>query len=204
MMHSSLVMRTALIVGVVTVAAGCAKPPTDQIARAEQALAAAEQAEAPVYAADEWAAAQTAMDTAQAEIAAQQAKFALIRSYTKATELMTAAGDLAQAAEEAGAAGREKARTDAESLLGQIRAGLEAATGLIADLEGCRRRPKGFARDLEMLQGTLQGLQQAVPQVEGAVAGGRFKEAITEATSLGSQVEAFVSDLEAAKAKIGC
>ena len=110
------------------VAAGCAKPPQQEIDALKATMTAAEQAEAPKYAPDAWNAAQQAQNAVNAEIEAQANKFALFRSYTKTKEQITAANQQAAAAQDAAVAGKEAARNAANDALAAVRTSLDSAT----------------------------------------------------------------------------
>ena len=108
------------------VAAGCAKPPQQEIDALTAAVTAAEQAEAPKYAADAWSNAQQARNAVNAELEAQANKFALFRSYTKTKELIAAANAAAASAKDAGVAGKEAARNAANEALSAAKASLRS------------------------------------------------------------------------------
>lgn len=186
------------------VAAGCAKPPQQEIDALKAALTAAEQAEAPKYAADAWNGAQQAMNAVNAEVEAQANKFALFRSYTKTKELIAAANQSAEAAKQAATAGKEAAMNAANEALAAARTSLEAATTAMAELGACRRKPKDFKKDMEMMQATLDGYAAQVAGIESAVAAEDFFGARSQAESLKASVDTLVSDMQGAKEKIKC
>jgi len=186
------------------VAAGCAKPPQQEIDALKAAMTAAEQAEAPKYAADAWSGAQQAMNAVNAEVEAQANKFALFRSYTKTKELIAAANQSAEAAQQAGVAGKEAAMNAANEALAGAQASLEAATTAMAELGACRRKPKDFKKDMEMMQATLDGYAAQVAGIESAVAAEDFFGARSQAESLKASVDTLVSDMQGAKEKIKC
>jgi hypothetical protein len=186
------------------VAAGCAKPPQQEIDALKAAMTAADQAEAPKYAADAWNSAQQAMNAVNAEVEAQANKFALFRSYTKTKELIAAANQAADGARQAGAAGKEAARNAANDALAAARTSLESANTTMAELAACRRKPKDFKKDMEMMQATLDGYAAQVAGIESAVASEDFFGARSQAESLKSSVDTLVSDMQGAKEKIRC
>jgi len=186
------------------VAAGCAKPPQQEIDALKAAMSAAEQAEAPKYAADAWNNAQQAMNAVNAEVEAQANKFALFRSYTKTKELIAAADQAASAAQDAGVAGKEAARNAANEALAAAQASLDTATATMTELGECRRKPKDFKKDMEMMQATLDGYTAQVAGIESAIASEDFFGAKSQADSLKSSVDTLVSDLQGAKEKIKC
>jgi len=189
---------------ILVVAAGCAKPPQQEIDALKAAMTAAEQAEAPKYAADAWNGAQQAMNAVNAEVEAQANKFALFRSYTKTKELIAAANQSAEAAQQAGRAGKEAAMNAANEALAGAQGSLEAATAMMAELGACRRKPKDFKKDMEMMQATLDGYAAQVAGIESAIASEDFFGARSQADSLKASVDTLVSDMQGAKEKIRC
>ena len=186
------------------VAAGCAKPPQQEIDALKASMTAAEQAEAPKYAADAWSSAQQAQNAVNAEVEAQANKFALFRSYTKTKELTTAANQAAVAAQDAGVAGKEAARNAANEALAAARASLDSATTAMTELAACKRKPKDFKKDMEMMQATLDGYTAQVAGIESAIAAEDFFGARSQAESLKSSVDTLVSDVQGAKERIKC
>ncbi len=203
-MSKNISYRLAVVAVVALLAAGCAKPPQVEIDATKAALTAAETAEAKTYATDAWNTAQQSLNAANAEVEAQNAKFALFRSYTKAKELLAKAKMDAEMAQREGVAGKEKARNEAQAAVDAVKASLTNAETLLTDLAACKRKPKGFAKDLEQLQGSLQGLKDVLPGIESAFAQEDFFGAKSQAQSLDQQVGTLVTDLTNAKTKINC
>lgn len=185
-------------------AGACAEPPTEKIDAAKAALAEAEAAEAETYAPDALEDARSAMDAVQTELDTQQGKFALFRSYKDAETLIADAASKANAAKSAASAGKQQAMEDSQAAIETAKATLANAGTLIADLEGCRRRPKGFAADLAALQGTLDGLNSELASAESAHASEDYFQARSQADSVNSRGGTLVADLEAAKTKLRC
>ncbi len=187
-----------------TVAAGCAKPPQQEIDALTAAVTGAEQAEAPKYAADAWSGAQQARNAVNAELEAQANKFALFRSYTKTKELIAAANTAAGSAKDAGAAGKEAAKNAANEALAAAKASLEAATAVATELGACKRKPKDFKKDMEAMQATLDGYAAQVAGIESAIGSEDFFGARSQGESLKGQVDTLVADMQGAKVKIKC
>lgn len=199
--------RGVVVVGIVLSVIGmaaCAKPPQQAIDQANAAVASATQAEAATYAADEWATAQQSINNAMAEIEAQQAKFAPLRSYKNANQLLATAQQDAAAAQAAAVEAKAAARAEVEQAIAGIEASFAQADELLQALENCRRRPKGFASDLEIMRGNVDGLRGQLADVQAAADGEQFLEAKTLASELQQQVDTVVTDLENAKTKLGC
>jgi len=200
--------RTMVMVGGVLLVlgglVGCAKAPQQSIDQAQAALDQAQKAQAPDYAPEAWDEAQQSMNAAMAEVEAQNAKFAPLRSYKNAGQLIETARDEAAKAEQAAVSGKERAKAEAESAVTAVKGSLDQANQLLDQLGRCRRRPKGFASDLRLLRGNVDGLAQQLGDVESAVSSEGYLEARTLAVELKTQVDSVVNDLERAKAKIGC
>jgi chromosome segregation ATPase len=198
-----LVLGASLVLAIGMLGA-CAKPPRAELDQAQAALKAAREAEAPTYSSQAWDTAQKSMNAATAEIEAQNAKFALTRSYKKAQGLLATAQQDAAAAQQAAVEGKELAKAEVEQAVAQIEASFAQADELLQKLETCRRRPKGFASDLELLRGNVDGLRGQLTDVQATAAEEQYIEAKSLAQELLGQVDSVVADLESAKAKIGC
>jgi len=194
----------ALVVVLAIVAAACAKPPTVELDAAKAALAAARSAEAATYAESALNTADTAMAAVETELKAQEAKFALFRSYKKTKELITAATAAAKQAEEAAVAGKRKAYEEATAARDAAQASLTSVQGMLTQLEACKRKPKGFSKDMELLRGAADGLAASFPEIDEAVNGERYFQAKTQAETVKTQLDQLLADLEQAKTKIGC
>ena len=182
----------------------CARVPQGEIDQADVALAAAGDAEAAIYAQSEWEAAQASMNAARAEVEAQNAKFALVRSYKKAQELLATARDAADEAERAAIDGKEAMRLQVEDAVAAIEGGLNEASEHLHALQSCRKRPKGFAADLDMLRGATEGLVVQLGAVTSAADAENYSEAVTMSRELQGQVDALLADLQSARTKLGC
>jgi hypothetical protein len=204
MLEKRLVLVSLCLAVAIFGIVGCAKLPQAEIDGAEVALAVAGEAEAAVYAQNEWEGAQQAMNAAKAEVERQNAKFALVRSYTKAEGLLAEAKKSADAAQQAAIAGKEAMRVQVENSVAAITSALSKASEDLNALQSCRRRPKGFATDLEMLRGNTEGLETQLGAVTAAAEAEKYKEAETMAQELQGQVDALLADLGNARAKLGC
>lgn len=193
----------AVAILTLALATGCAKPPQQEIDTVKASLSAIE-ADASKYAGESWNKAQQAVNAVNAEVEAQANKFALFRSYTKTKELIAAATATVAEAKDTAAANKEAAKNAANETLAAAKAGLESANGLFAELEKCRRKPKDFKKDMEMMKGTYDGYAAQVAGIEGAIAAEDYLGAKRQAESLKSSVDTLVTDLQGAKEKIKC
>ncbi len=193
-----------VVAGLALGASGCAKVPQPAIDQARETLAAAGQAQASIYAAAEWDAAQGAVNAAMAEIEAQNAKFALLRSYGKAEELLAAAQQQAAAAQQAAVAGKEQMRVEVAESVAAIEGKLAQGQQILGELAACRKRPKGFAADLELMTGKVDALASQLVNLRSTAAAEDFVEAKSMAQGLATEVDVVLVDLENAKAALGC
>ena len=95
-------------------------------------------------------------------------------------------------------------RLRVEGAVAAIEAGLTGASDHLNALQNCRKRPKGFAADLEMLRGNTEGLVTQLGVITSATEAEKYSEAETMAQELQGQVDALLADLESARAKLGC
>ena len=202
-MRNTKLALLGVAVFAMTLATGCAKPPQVEIDAVKASLASVE-ADASKYAADSWNKAQQAVNAVNAEVEAQANKFALFRSYTKSKELIAAANQSITEAKDAAGTAKETAKTAANETLAAAKASLDAANTAMADLGKCRRLPKDFKKDMELMKGNYDGLAAQVGGIESAIASEDYLNAKAQADSLKSSADTLVTDLQGAKVKIKC
>jgi chromosome segregation ATPase len=186
-----------------TLATGCAKPPQVEIDAVKASLSGVE-ADASKYASEAWSKAQQAVNAVSAEVEAQANKFALFRSYTKTKELITAANQSINEAKDAAGSAKEAAKQAANDTLAQAKTALDAANTAMADLAKCRRQPKDFKKDMELMKGNYDGLAAQVASIESAIASEDYLGAKAQAESLKASVDTLNADLASAKEKLKC
>lgn len=204
MSKKQFVLWTLGVAALALLLGGCAKAPTQELEAAQAALAEAEAAGAPAYAPEAWQAAQTTLNAAQAKIEEQNGKLGLMRSYDEANQLLTQAATEAAAARDAAVTGKETARTAGEAALVAVNDSVTTAQTLLADLDRCPRKPKGFAVDLAELRGKVEGLGTQAGDAQTALGEERFLEAKTMAETAQTEAGALVADLQGALGKLGC
>lgn len=184
----------SVFAAVVLLSAACAKEPTESVTAATSALAAAKAAEAADYAPAALASAETASAALQAELKAQGEKFSLTRSYTKAAELAAAAKAAADTAAAETVSGKEQMGTEATTLVAEVRSAVEAANQALA------RAPKGkgSAADLEAMKSDVAGIAAALPEMDAAIADGKYKDAKVKAEAAKATLDKIVADVQAA------
>ena len=202
-MRNTKLALLGVAVFAMTLATGCAKPPQVEIDAVKASLSAIE-GDASKYAADGWNKAQQAVNAVNAEIEAQANKFALFRSYTKSKELIAAANQAITEAKDGAAAAKEAAKNAANETLAAAKTALDAANTAMADLTKCKRQPKDFKKDMELMKGNYDGLAAQVGGIEAAIASEDYLGAKAQADSLKSSADTLVTDLQGAKVKIKC
>ncbi len=203
-MRSKTTLVIAVLLSSALLVTGCAKPPQAEIDAAKAALDAAVAAKAEAYAGPELSAAREAMNAAQAEIDTQAGKFALFRSYKNAKTLLADVVTKANAARDAAVANLEKAKQEATAAIEAAKAAVAGAQTELTTLEGCKRKPKGFAADLTVLKGTLDGLVAELPNLDTAFGSEDYLGAKSAAEALTARAQTLVTDLQNAKTKIKC
>ena len=122
---------------------------------------------------------------------------AVVNPFTSLDQAITEAKDGAAAAKEA-------AKNAANETLAAAKTALDAANTAMADLGKCRRQPKDFKKDMELMKGNYDGLAAQVGGIESAIASEDYLGAKAQGDSLKSSVDMLVSDLQGAKVKIKC
>jgi hypothetical protein len=74
----------------------------------------------------------------------------------------------------------------------------------MTDLEACKRKPKGFAKDMEMLKANWDGLNAQVADLDAKLAAEDFQGAQSAGDALKASADTLGADLAAAKEKIKC
>lgn len=172
--------------------AACASKPEAESAAAQAALENAKNAEADVYAPSEFQAAQSALSSAEAEIAAQEENYSFTRDYEQAKALLEEAKTTAESAASNASVAKEEARNESQTLRGEAEAAIQNARDLLAKAP----RGKGTRADLEALNADLASAESAFAAANQALndgrhldAGNQFREVISQAQSIASDVE---------------
>jgi hypothetical protein len=179
-------------------AAGCARPPADQINAAEQAVKDAQQSGAATYAANDYAKVEGLLTAMKQEVADQDAKFALLRDYGKAEQL--AATTKAEA--ERVKADATKKMEEAKFAATQAQHGAEAAVQ--STLELVSRAPAGKDRAaLESIKTDAQALKASLNDVQLMLDKSDYLGAQTKAKAIREKAEAVSHEIQTALAKTG-
>jgi hypothetical protein len=168
-----------------------------EIDGAKQALDRARDAQAPDYAPEAWTAANDAQARLDAELDAQQHKNALFRSYNKAKELATEVKSSAEAATELASTGKEKAKTEAATLMSQARDEHALAQKALDSAP----KGKGTEADLASLKGNVTTIDGTLAEMQRAFDAGDYIGAKTKAQAAIDASREIVKEIEAAKAQ---
>jgi hypothetical protein len=197
-----LIIRVAIVTGLLLLLGACVRYPAAEIDSAEQAFADAHAVEAETYAADEWRAAHEALIAAEAEIAVQESRLAPLRSYGEAVAMLTDAEGLARSAESTSVIGRNRACRETEAAVARLRSEISRATMLINEQELGLTGSSESARDLGLRRQELLSLNESIAEIEIAIGEGRIQQASTMAVALENKASALVSCSNDARGRI--
>lgn len=176
---------------------GCAKPPEQEIQKANTAFDAARAAEAEEYVPDAF---QVAMDTLRAAEAAKaeaDGKFALFRSYGKAKALYVSAEALANQAATEAAAEKERVKQEVTSLLAQGQTTLNSADVALKKAP----KGKGTKAEIELIKGDLTAAQTMFTDAQNEFNAGKYKVAKAKVEAAIQKAQSVIDQIEQAKAK---
>ncbi len=176
---------------------GCAKPPEQEIQKANSSIEAARAAEAEEYVPESF---QVAMDTLNAANASKQeadGKFALFRSYSKAKALYVSADALASKASQDAAAEKEWVKQEVTGLLTQAKAVLDSANAALAKAP----KGKGSKADIELIKNDLAAAQASFDDANNDFNAGKYKIAKAKVEAAMQKAQAVIDEIAAAKAK---
>ncbi len=188
------IVPSTLALGVVLLAAGCSKPPTDAVNAAKAALETAREAGAADYALESLGAAERAQTDLEVEIAAQEQKFSLLRSYAKAEELATAAQAAAAEATQDAAAGKEAARTEATTLMDSVRATLAEVKELVDKAP----RGKGTRAEIDAMKADVAAVESGVGDIDAAILEGQYLDALAKAQAASETLDQVKAEIQGA------
>ncbi len=182
----------------VTLIAGCAQPPTEQITAAEQAIKDAQQSGAATYVADEYAKLEGTFAAIKKEVADQDGKFALFRDYGKVEQLVATAkadadrvkGEAVKKMEAAKAAATQAQQMAQDAVKNTLELVAKAPTGKD------RAALEDIKTDAEALKASLNDVQMMLDKSD-------YLGAQTKATAIQDKSQAVSHEIETALAKIG-
>ncbi len=193
--NSSIVLSIASFLLLI---AGCAQPPTEQIAAAEQAIRDAQSSGAATYTADEYAKLEGGLAAIKKEVAEQDGKFPLFRDYGKVEQLVTAAKTDAERVKAEAVKKMEEAKQAA------LRAQQTAQEAVKSALDLVAKAPAGKDRAaLEAIKTDAEALKASLIDVQVMLDKSDYMGAQTKAKAITDKSQAVSHEIETALAKIG-
>jgi uncharacterized membrane-anchored protein len=190
-------ISSMLIVPLVVMAVGCAKPPTDKLASAEKAVSDARAAGAQTYVAEDFTKLEGMLASAKKEIAEQDAKFVLLRDYGKSEQLL----DSVQA--DSGRVTTETAKKKEEAKAAAIQAQQAAQEAVKQAQELVAKAPSGKDRTaLQAIKADSEGLTASLTEVQKALDGGDFPGAQAKAKAIQDKAQSIMNEVQQAMAKV--
>jgi len=180
------------------------EPPEEEIEAAQTAFEEARASEAATYAPTKWALAQRTLDAATLEVETQTEKPRVARRYEEAIELLAEAAKQARAARSEATDEIAQLQSERSAALDSAGSGFDAARTVLASLDACQRRPKGFSRDLEVLDGQAEAIEVELLSVQGTFDGEDLYVAVEAANAIQERIDALSTDLMSVKEKSGC
>ncbi len=183
-----------LLLLVLVVMVGCAKPPQEKIQAATQSIEQAQQAGASDYAPESLKAAEDSKTALDAELKAQDEKFALFRSYKHAEELADQTKAKGEQAANDAKTRKEQVKAEAQTLINDSKTALTEAKDKLAKAP----KGKGTAADLKALDADLAGAESALTEAESAMNAERFLDAKAKAEAVKSKIGDVNNQIQAA------
>lgn len=187
-----LILTLVVVLG--TLASGCANPPDEEMARAEQGLQAARDAEASTYAHASLRDVALSLRAAQLEVVTQSERFAIMRKYDEAIKLLKTTLEKAEATRTEAIDAKEAARMEAEARLGNARQAVSNADTVLVDAP----RAKGTKADILALTADLDGIRGEVNALEAQIEAEEYFDAHDKAASIVVAAEAITAEIQAA------
>jgi HPt (histidine-containing phosphotransfer) domain-containing protein len=186
--------------------AGCAKPPTEDIDSAKQAVESAKSAGAEKYLPDNAKGLDDELSAAMDEVKVQDGKFPLFRKYDKAKEMFASARTNAEKLKTDTFAKKEEAKKNAIASLGEANSSISNANAML------EKAPAGkeTKAEIEALKGDIKAAEDSLSEVQKAIDGEDYSGATAKANSIkgkadsvSAQVQQAIEKVEAAKKATG-
>ena len=179
-------------------AAGCAKPPQEQIDAAEKALKEAQLRGAATYTADEYAKLEGTLAALKKEVTEQEGRFALVRDYGKAEQLAASAKADGERVTADAAKKKEEAKAAAHQAQQVAQEAVKSTLALVA------QAPVGKDRAaLEAIKNDAEALKASLNQVQLAIDKEDYPAAQTQAKAIHDKSQAVSAEIQNALAKVG-
>ncbi len=192
------ILAGCFLIGLFFFMAGCAKPPTEDIDAAKNAVESAQSVGAEKYLPDNAKRVVNEFSDALDEVKVQDGKFPLFRKYDRAKEMLASAKGSA-----------EKLRADTITKKEEVKknalAAMEEANGAIGNAKAMlEKAPKGkeTQADIEAMTGDVKGLEDSLPDVQKAVDGEDYEGAINKAKSIKEKADAVSGQVQQAIEKV--
>jgi hypothetical protein len=179
------------------VLAGCAQAPSADIDAANHALDEARQAQAAEYAPQSWTAAQDAQSKLQIELNAQDQRWSALRTYTVARQLAQDTKVAADHSRDEAIAGKDKAKTEASTLMAQAREEVGRAHAAVATAP----RGKGTEADLAGLKSDAGSIDETLVVMQKAFDDGNYNDANAKAQAAIDAAKKIQSEIASAKSQ---
>ena len=172
------------VVGVLSLmlASGCSKPPTEALAKAEQAIEEAKQKGANLYSEDAFKKAEEALKKAKDQVAAKQ--------YKDAAQTLMEVAPLAQQAASGVEAGKAKMKEAAEKSVGEVQKGLDDLKKEVAE---AIKKKAPIPR--EEVQAAIGKWEVDFVGIKDKLQSGNIREAFDELKALTDAVKAKKDDI---------
>jgi hypothetical protein len=188
-------IRLTSIAVVAIALTACAQAPTAQIDAAKQAVDSAKTAQAPDYAPESWNAMNDAQAKLDAELRAQEDRWTPLRSYAKAQALAAELKDSAERATQDASAAKEKAKSEASSLIAQAHDEYDKAQKAV----GSAPHGKGTEADLASLKSDATSIDGTIQDAQKSLDAGDYLGAKTKAQAAISSAQQIQKEVETAK-----
>ncbi len=183
---------------IMTLIAGCAQPPTDQINAAEQAVKDAQASGAATYVANDYAKVEGLIGALKMEVSDQDAKFALLRDYGKAEQLAAAAKAEGERVKTEAIKKMEEAKAAAMQAHQVAQEAVKSTLALVAKAPAGKDRAalESIKTDAEALKASLNEVQMMIDKAD-------YLGAQTKAKAIQDKSQSVSHEIETALAKIG-
>jgi hypothetical protein len=187
--------HTGWVAALALVLAGCAQAPSADIDAANHALDEARQAQAADYAPQSWTAAQDAQSKLQIELNAQEERWSALRSYTVARQLAQDTKAAAERSRDEAIAGKDKAKTEASTMMAQAREEVGHAQAAVASAP----HGKGTEADLASLKTDASSIDETLTAMQQAFDAGNYIDAKAKAQAAIDAAKKIQGEVDQAK-----
>src|SRR5258706_13641869 len=188
--------RISWAVALALVLAGCAQVPTADVDSAKPASGEGRQAQAAEYPPQSWTAAQDAESKLEAELDAQAQRWSALRSYRVASQLATSTKQAAEKSRDEAMAGKEKAKTEASTMMAQARDEAARAQAAVTTAP----RGKGTEADLASMKSDATSIDETLAEMQKAFDAGDYIGAKTKAQAAMDAAKKIEDEIAQAKA----